>query len=444
MIPSINYSRDHVNKLIQAALISVDPGDCTRRILQLRESHLLAGEFSYDLSQGRVFLVAVGKASISMAIAACEVIGDLLFQGVVIAKRGIQVSSDPRVTGDFKFPPSIRLFYAGHPVSDESGVDATKYAIDMLEGTTSNDLVLCLISGGTSALLTQPLIPLDDWQRLVEALLASGCTINELNAIRKKLDTVKGGGLSRKATPATCLSLILSDVIGNPLDVIGSGPTVPNPDDPRRARQILSRLKIQDQLPKPSWVLLEEQLGLIENQERTEIPESYHIVVGDVRRAAQAAVNAALEIGYEAKLLTAFLEGEAREVGRVIGALAKEMKPGLCYVFGGETTVTLRGDGLGSRNLELALASALSIENWANLTIATFATDGDDGPTGAAGAIISGQTIDRARRLGLDAQDFLERNDSFNFFEPLGDLIITGQTGTNVNDLLFLLCYLPE
>jgi len=285
MIPSMNNNREYVNQLVQAALVSADPGEGVRRILRIRGSRLLAGEFSYDLSHGRVFLVAVGKASISMGIAACKVLGDLLFQGVVIAKRGIQVSSDATITNEFKFPPSIRLFYAGHPVSDESGVDATKFAIDMLEGATTNDLILCLISGGTSALLTQPLIPLADWQKLVEVLLASGCTINELNTIRKRLDMVKGGGLSRIAAPATCLNLILSDVIGNPLDIIGSGPTVPNPDDPRRAKQILSRLRIQDQLPKSSWIRLEEQLSLIENAERTEIPESYHTIVGDVRRA---------------------------------------------------------------------------------------------------------------------------------------------------------------
>ena len=317
----------------------------------------------------------------------------------------------------------------------------------MLAKTAPGDLVLCLISGGASALLTPPILPLEQWQRLVDALLASGCTINELNAVRKRMDRVKGGGLARLAAPAACVSLILSDVVGNPLDVIGSGPTVANPDPPALVGDILERYRVAERLGPDDWAAV-SRLAVVSRPFRglematpAELGNIHNIIIGDVRQAALAAADAAAALGFDARLLTAQLEGEAREVARVVAALAKDAPPETCLVLGGETTVTLAGQGLGGRNQELALAAAIAIDGWPGCVVASFATDGDDGPTAAAGGLVSGETMTVARRLGLDAQSYLDNNDSYHFLEATGGLITTGQTGTNVNDRNFVLKY---
>jgi hydroxypyruvate reductase len=336
---------------------------------------------------------------------------------------------------------NLFVYQASHPVTDERGVNATAKAIELAKRAQGGDVVLCLISGGASALFAHPLIPLSDWQQLTNQLLASGCTINELNAVRKQLDEVKGGGLLKLAAPATCISLILSDVVGNPLDVIGSGPTVPNPDDPATALRVLRRYNMQDKLATDLWIKVSDKLEEIEGSKPGAYPPSYNYVIGDVQLAAEAAQKTATELGFHSVLLTSHLEGEAREVGRVVAALAKDMQPSDCMILGGETTVTLKGNGLGGRNQELALSAALAIDGWEKLVLASFATDGDDGPTDAAGAIVTGLTITRAESQGLDPVAYLDSNDSYHFFNQTGGLIITGQTGTNVNDLIFLLKY---
>jgi glycerate 2-kinase len=433
--------RQHIQSLIGAALAAADPADAVRRTLRREGRRLTAGSLAYSLDEGRVFIIGAGKASLAMGTAAAEVLGKLLAGGVLIAKRG---ESSPGRRRPPQLPAGVRVFYAGHPVSDATSVEATSAALALLQDVGPGDLVLCLISGGASALMTQPVIPLADWRHLIDVLLASGCTINELNAVRKRLDLIKGGGLARSAAPAACLSLILSDVVGNPLDVIGSGPTVPNPDPPRLARTVLDRYEVVENLPESTWQTIDEALVSAE-AESTQAPPAAadNLIIGDVRRSAEAAVAAAGRLGFSARLLTAHLEGEAREVGRVVAALAKDAPSGACLVLGGETTVTLRGKGLGGRNQELALAAAVALDGWPNVVLAAFATDGDDGPTTAAGAIATGQSVAEARQAGLDPLDYLDRNDSYHFFDRLGGLIETGPTGTNVNDLVFILSYPP-
>jgi hydroxypyruvate reductase len=332
----------------------------------------------------------------------------------------------------------VRVIEAGHPVPDENSVRGAQAVAQLAEEATEEDLVICLISGGGSALLTRPgpELTLDDLQATTDALLRSGATINELNAVRKHMSGIKGGNLARLVAPAPLVTLILSDVIGDPLDVIASGPTVPDSSTVADAREMVDRYGVEEpdglrETPKPG----DEIFDSVQN-----------VVVGSNRLAALAAVDEARSLGFEALLLGTYVEGEAREVAEVAAALAKGVRadgdpvaPPACLVWGGETTVTVRGEGKGGRNQELALAAALALDGWRDVLLMALATDGTDGPTDAAGATITGETMARAQELGLDARAALEANDSYAFFRRLGDLICTGPTGTNVNDLLFIL-----
>lgn len=449
--------RQHVQALVQAALQAADPAACVKRHLRRdgRILHIDDLSYRYDLQQGRVFLISSGKAAVPMALAAAEIIGDDLFSAAVITKKSARAWHEIDDSA-FKIDPgALVLREGGHPVSDEDSVQATAAALEGLQQTTAADLVLCLISGGTSALLTQPLISLDDWQALTAALLASGCTINELNGVRRQLDSVKGGGLARLAAPAACVGLILSDVVGNPLHDIGSGPTVFTAETAADARLVLQRYGIQKQLETVVWQRIEqalqEQNGEPQGDQETRQESVHNLIVGDVRQAARAAWTRAAQLGFLAQILTARLQGEAREVGRVAAAIAKDLTPGHCLVMGGETTVTVRGEGRGGRNQELALSAAVALDGWPHVVVATLATDGEDGPTEAAGAMVTGETVTYARTHHLDPVSYLDNNDSYSFFQQLnredtaaaGGLIQTGPTGTNVNDLLFILAY-PE
>lgn len=443
MGPRFKDHPQHINSMIAAALSAAAPAAAVRRSLQRQGTKLIVGENAFDLDSGRVFLVGVGKAAIAMSETAADILDSFLFQGVIISKQEDSESTGGKILPREAKSWSNRMLYfqAGHPVSNEDSLTATAAVIEMLRQTNEDDLVLCLISGGTSALLTQPRIPLSEWQELVGALLGSGCSINELNAVRKQLDPVKGGGLARIASPASCLSLILSDVVGNPLDIIGSGPTVPLEGHTLTAHRILTRYDIPQKLSPKVWQTVEQELLIAKRRTSAKSIDAINLIIGDVRQAALAAVAAAREAGFEAQLLTAHLEGEARQIGLVGGALAKDMPLNSCRVLGGETTVTIQGDGIGSRNLEIALSAAISVAGWDDIAIATLATDGDDGPAKVAGAIVTGLTVAQARKKGIYPIEFLDRNDSFHFFELIGGLIDTGPTGTNVNDLLILLRY---
>jgi hydroxypyruvate reductase len=331
---------------------------------------------------------------------------------------------------------------AGHPVPDENSVRGARAVADLAERATERDLVICLISGGGSALLTLPApdLPLAESQSLTDALLRCGATINEVNTVRKHCSGIKGGNLARLAAPARAITLVLSDVVGDPLDVIASGPTVPDPTMVADARQVLTNYGIRSrgsfpfrETPKPGDPIF---------------CQVQNVVVGSNRLAAVAAVEKARELGFDALLLSTYIEGEAREVGRVAAALAKGIRahgdplsPPACLVWGGETTVTVQGGGRGGRNQELALAAALALAGVPGVVLVALGTDGTDGPTDAAGAVATGQTVARARALDLDARAHLADNDAYPFFDALGDLIRTGPTGTNVNDLLFIFAF---
>ncbi len=435
--------REDAAALMRAALDAVNPRLAIRSVLSLAADALHVQGKVYDLGRYRkIVVVGAGKATPSMAEAVEEMLGDRISEGLVIAKRG-QV---PRHKGR-----RIQIVEASHPTPDEAGLQGAQRIADLLEPLGPRDLVIALFSGGGSALLTLPAsgIRLADLQELTQALLKSGATINEINCVRKHLSLVKGGQLARLAHPATVLSLILSDVVGSPLDVVASGPTVPDPTTFEDAWRILERYNLIRGLnPNIRGRLQAGMAGAIPETPKEGDPafqNVHNVVIGSNEIAAAAAVAEARNRGYNTLLLTTYLEGEARHVARALAAIAKEcahsgnpVAPPACIVAGGETTVTVTGAGLGGRNQELALAAAIALEGWRDVALATLATDGGDGPTDAAGGFATGETVARARAAGLAARDYLDNNDSYHFFQALGDRVITGPTGTNVNDLAFL------
>ncbi len=437
--------REAIQTIQRAALGAVEPGAAVRRFVERRGERLIAAGRSYDLAAvERVWVVGAGKAAAAMAAALHSILGDRLSGGLVVTKYG---HASPG-TGP------IELIEAGHPLPDEAGVAAARRMAGLLAGGTGRDLVLAIISGGGSALLALPAegIGLADLQATTGLLLRSGATIVEMNAVRKHLSQVKGGGLARLAAPNPVIGLILSDVVGDPLDAIASGPTAPDPTTFADAWAALERYDLAGRVPAPVRDRL--QAG-----RRGELPDTpkpgdplfdrvQNILVGSNRLAAEAAVEEAHRWGLNAVLLSTFVEGEARQVARVAAALAREMasfdRPAArpaCLVWGGETTVTVQGKGQGGRNQELALAAAQALDGLPGVLLVALATDGTDGPTGAAGAVVTGETAARARALGMDPAPHLANNDAYPFFEALDDLIRTGPTGTNVNDLLFILAF---
>ncbi len=436
--------RERALAMLSAALASVDPVVAIRRYLSLEGDCLYVSGRAYDLSRFRhIYMVGAGKASGAMAQALEEILGERLTSGLVNVKYGYLAPAQ-----------RVRFQEAGHPLPDEAGLSATGRIVDLLCETDEDDLVICLISGGGSALLTSPQegISLEEVQRLTETLLRCGSSINEINAVRKHISQVKGGRLARLAYPASLIALILSDVVGDPLDMIASGPTVPDSTTYAEAWQVLESYELVEEIPPTIVRHLElGKAGQIEETPKEGDPvfeRTYSLIIGNNRQAALAAVEKAQELEFNASLLTTYLEGEAREVAKVLAALAKEVarygepvaRPA-CLVLGGETTVTVKGDGLGGRNQEMALAAALAIEGMEDVLILCAATDGSDGPTDAAGAIAEGDTVARARQLGLDARAYLANNDSYHFFQALDDLIVTGPTNTNVNDLAMVFLF---
>lgn len=438
-----------VARIMAAALAAVEPGAAVRRSLRREGDRLYAGARGYDLARyDRAFIVGAGKAGAPMAAAVAELLDDRLAGGVVIVK-GYDEPGDPASPD-----PRVALMAAGHPIPDERGLAGARRMRELLAGLTERDLVIALISGGGSALLTLPVpgVGLADLRALTAALLGCGASINEINTLRKHLDQLKGGGLARTLAPATLITLVLSDVVGSPLDVIASGPTVPDPTSFADAYAVLERYDIA--VAAPQAILAHLRAGLAGAAPETPKPgdlcfaRAETIVVGSNAHAAEAAIAAARAEGLNALLLTTYLQGEAREVGRALAAIVRELaahdrplaRPA-CIVAGGETTVTLRGAGAGGRNQELALAAALDLDGLVDIALIALATDGGDGPTDAAGAVVTGATLDRARSAGLDPLARLARNDAYPFFAALGDLLRPGPTETNVNDLVLLFAF---
>jgi hydroxypyruvate reductase len=331
-------------------------------------------------------------------------------------------------------------------------MEGARLQVELVSGASEKDLVLCLISGGGSALMPLPVagITLPEKQEVTRQLLACGATINEMNALRKHISRVKGGQLARLASPATLLSLILSDVVGDPLDVIASGMTVPDTSTFEEVYTIFRKFGILDKVPKSILSHIEAgRSGTLPETPKEGDPVFSRVrnqVIGSNMLTLQAVEKVAKERGYHALILSSFVEGEAREVAKVLVGLAKEVrKTGhplpapACLIVGGESTVTLQGKGLGGRNQEMALSAALRLEGMPEVLFLSLGTDGSDGPTDAAGAMAEGETVGRARDLGMKALDYLLENDSYHFFERLGDLIKTGPTNTNVNDIQIIL-----
>jgi len=437
--------RPELDKVLGAALAAVEPGEAVRRAVTLDDGDLVVGAQRYWFaSKKRVVVVGAGKASAPMAAAVEQVLGDTLpIEGSVTVRYGHSVPTR-----------AVRIREASHPVPDTAGLEATRVIVELLEEATADDLVICVISGGGSALLTLPAdgISLADLQQTTDALLRSGASINEINVVRKHLDRVKGGGLARLAAPAQLITLVLSDVVGNPLDAIASGPTVPDTSTWAAAGAVFDRYALWPLLPRS--VVDRARAGLGGQLADTPKPgdplfaDTQTVVVGSNLLACVAAASTGSDMGLRSQVLSTYVEGEAREVGRVLAGLLREVdasghplaRPCL-LVAGGETTVTVRGQGKGGRNQELALAAASGLRGMRDVLLASIGTDGNDGPTDAAGAFVDGSTLERAAALGLDPLQSLANNDSYRFFDALGDLIRTGPTNTNVNDLYLLFAF---
>jgi len=396
-------------------------------------------------SRGRVLVVGAGKASGAMAAAAEEALGDRVVAGVVAVKDG-HLAPTRRV----------RLLEAGHPVPDQRGADAARAIRDLAASATADDLVLVLISGGGSALTPAPAPPitLAEKQALTRLLLRAGADIKQLNAVRKHVSTLKGGQLARAAAPARVEALLLSDVNGDPLDVIASGPTAPDDSTFAEAMRILDRFDIRDQVAPSIVTRLQQGIeGKIAETPKPGDPLFERVrnrIIGNNTVVVDAAAAAARTLGLTPLVLTRTLEGEAVDVGRRFAAMARDLKAGrgpvappCCVIAGGETTVTVRGQGNGGRCQELALAAAIELEGLTGAVVLAAGTDGSDGPTTAAGAIADGESARRARAAHVDLAARLADNDSHAALEPLGDLLLTGPTNTNLLDL-YLIVVEPE
>ncbi len=413
-------------RIFQAALKAADPYRAVLNHLELDRTRFQ-----------KIFVIGAGKASAQMARAVERVLGARISGGEINVKDGHGAPLR-----------RVRINECSHPIPDQRGVAGARRIADIASQAGPNDLVICLISGGASALLPLPApgITLAEKQKTTLLLLHCGATIHEINCVRKHMSRIKGGQLARVAYPATLLTLVLSDVIGDDLDVIGSGPTVPDSSTFADACAIFEKYGIWSKLP------LAVRKRFNSAAEETPKPgdeifqKTRNMIVGSNALAVNAAADEARRLGYHTLVLSTYLEGEAREVARVHAAIAKEIyshdrpvpRPA-CVISGGETTVTIRGQGLGGRNQEFALAAAIEIAGIRDVAILSAGTDGTDGPTDAAGAMVDGTTLTRAQALGLSAAAFLQNNDSYHFFEATGDLIKTGPTGTNVADVQLIL-----
>lgn len=439
---NIDKMRRDARILFDAALKAADPEECIHRHVRLNGDLLRIGPQTYNLNDFTTILViGVGKASVSMGRALEHLLGNRITAGIINTKYG---HAEPL--------NRIKVNECGHPIPDEAGVRGTAEIIRLLNDADERTLILCVISGGGSALSPAPVkgISLTEKRQTTQLLLNCGATIHEINAIRKHLSRFKGGHLTRIAYPAQVVALLLSDVVGDQLSVIASGPAVPDPTTFQDSLAILKKYELTDALPRSVREHLQAGAqGEIEETPKPGDPifaRCQNVIIGNNRQAVTAAATKAQQLGYQPLLLSSLIEGETREVAKVHAAIAKEIaasghpvqRPG-CVISGGETTVTIRGTGKGGRNQEFVLAGALDIEDMEDVVLFSAGTDGTDGPTDAAGAIADGSTVSRARELGLSAEDFLRDNDSYHFFERIGDLVITGPTGTNVMDVRLVL-----
>jgi hydroxypyruvate reductase len=446
-----SFSLDEMKKMAKSiflrALSAVDPSQILRNGIRIEEGRLwirMEGnpEKVFDLNAfEKIFLVGTGKASNSMALAIEEIFGDRISKGVITAKYGHLLPLK-----------RTEIIEAGHPIPDQKGYEGAKKIQRLLKESGQKDLVIFLLSGGGSALLPFPVdgIKLKEKQEVTQLLLDCGADIKEINTVRKHISRMKGGWLARWAYPSAVIGFILSDVVGDPLDVIGSGPTVPDPSTFEEATEILKKYDLLKKI-SPS---IQEHLKLGKEGKTEETPKPgdaafekvYNMIIGSNIIALRAAEKEATSFGFNTLILSSSIVGETREAARFHTAIAKEVissgnpvpKPA-CILSGGETTVTIRGNGLGGRNQEFALAGAIEISAMEKVVLLSGGTDGTDGPTDATGAVADHTTVLRAESMGLDPKVHLENNDAYPFFKKMGDLLITGPTHTNVMDVRIIL-----
>ena len=435
--------RKHANQIFRHVLDILDPGQLVKEKVSIRDSTLIVEEREYNLNNyENIYVVGGGKASAPMAKAMEGLLGDKIDNGIIVVKydHGLSLKK-------------IETVEASHPIPDENGERGASDILRLLSGTGEKDLIICLISGGGSALLVQPHkgITLQDIQTASAELLACGATIDEINTVRKHLSSIKGGQLAKAAYPSTLITLMLSDVVGDPMDIIASGPTVPDESTFEDAYAIIQKYTLEEKIPNIVCGFLRSgKMGEIEETPKNGnkiFDNTQNVIVGSNKIALDAAEKRAKDLGYNTIVLSSLVEGESRDVAKFFAAIAKEVsrtgtpvsKPA-CIIAGGETTVTIRGKGKGGRNQEFTLSAAIEIEGFEGVVILSAGTDGTDGPTDATGAIVDSNTCKDARKkFNLNAEEFLSRNDSYNFFKKTGEHIVTGPTMTNVMDIMISL-----
>lgn len=420
-------------EIFSAAVSAVKPDNFLPSLIKKKGNKIIIGEKEFEKAKGKLVVISVGKAAAAMAAALEVICGDWIDKGIVVTKYGHALP--------LRY---LSCFETGHPVPDDKGVEAARNIQSILRGLSEDDLVLCLISGGASALVADipEGISLEEYQQLSTALLHCGANIQEINIIRKKVAFLKGGKLAKLALPAGVISVILSDVIGNPLDIIASGLTVPDPATPQDALKIIEKYRVEDKIPHSIIKFIKVQSE--QKEHGSFIPEKLHNILAATNRIAlEAAAAKAKELGYHTEIITDSLEGEASEVGKKLAgeALQYSGNTPACLLYGGETTVTIKGNGKGGRNQELVLSSLIELQkqNVSGITILSAGTDGTDGPTDTAGAAGDIHLIRNAISKGLNPEEYLHNNDAYTFFSTAGGLLITGATGTNVMDIIVVL-----
>ncbi len=428
--------------IFQSGLKAVEPGAAVKKYCHIKGENLIVGKMIYDLSGFKnLFVIGFGKAAAPMAKAFEDLLGERITGGIINVKYGHLARLE-----------RIATIEAGHPVPDSNGEKGAGAIVKIAQDAGKDDMVICLISGGGSALLPLPAegLTLEDKQNTINVLLACGATIYEINTIRKHMSFVKGGRLAQLSWPATFVSVILSDVVGDDTDVIASGCCVPDPSTFSDCMVILNKYGILRRIPQA--VVSHIKAGISDPAMETPKPGSpyfkhtHNLIVGNNIKAILAARNKAEDLQYNTIVLSSMIEGETKDVAKVHTAIAKEvLKTGLpvttpaCIISGGETTVTIKGKGKGGRNQEFVLSAAIDIAGKENIVVLSGGTDGNDGPTDAAGAVADCDTLKRAEVLGMNPGNFLKNNDSYNFFQKLDDLLVTGPTNTNVMDLRIML-----
>jgi len=429
--------------ILNAAIDGVKPSLLIKNQIGLKDNILRIKEEQTDLSlYENIHIIGAGKASAFMAQSLEEILGNRVTSGAVVVKY------------DHGAPcQKTKILEGGHPIIDENSLAGTGQILNVVQRAGEKDLVFCLISGGGSALLEKlpQGISLPDLQNTFKQLLECGAAIEEINTVRKHLSLVKGGQLARAIAPATCITLIISDVIGDPLESIASGPTAADPTTFRHTWQVVEKYELADRLPSPVKHYLQE--GIEGKNPETLKPgdpifdKTQNIVLGNNFLSLKTAEQTARGLGYNTLILTSQIQGEAKEIARATAGMISEIiasghpipRPA-CLLMGGETTVTIRGTGKGGRNQELVLSALLSLKHVSEpYILVSCGTDGTDGPTDAAGGMISGETWAKTRKLNLNPQEYLGRNDAYHFLDKVGGLIKTGPTGTNVMDIIFAL-----